>query len=538
MGMRTIALINGIWAPVDSDAPSTALSPGAATDQGGVVVYSCAQYLVNHATVITGITSAGSGVIISTAERNSLHAHANLAILAGITAVGSGIIISASERAAIGTNTALATHVNRAILDGITDVGSGAIITADERALVASLSSGTNYRGGLDGDADITGNATGNAYLDGDTSMSIGDLFVVTGNGTLTTNSGTNIAVVTGDHVYVQNDTTDSTIVDSDLDVVSVGASGVTSIDFGGGPLSGVVSVDSDDVFEGATHLFLTPAERALVATISALTDTVGDNTTLATHGNRTQLDLITDAGSGVIMSTAERTALGNKLDTATFTAHPANSILAAGSGTVISTAERAKLTEMRTPGVGKTNYVWTATGENLDQCAYVALPPIGTGTVSSVNSVAPSGGNVSLTMDNMPETATKKVLTSTERTNIATALANASTNASAIAKIYTQQTLTDAASIVFDGSAGQNAQLTIGGNRTLPLITNATIGKHYQLIVQQDGTGGRTLNVSAYYKPGGIAVLSTAPGARDLVQIYVRSLTEMWLSIVPDWQL
>jgi hypothetical protein len=55
--------------------------------------------------------------------------------------------------------------------------------------------------------------------------------------------------------------------------------------------------VDSDDVTEGSTNLYMTPAEKA----------------DLHTHLNKAQLDLITNAGSGSIITNAERLQLHDK---------------------------------------------------------------------------------------------------------------------------------------------------------------------------------------------------------------------------------
>jgi hypothetical protein len=81
--------------------------------------------------------------------------------------------------------------------------------------------------------------------------------------------------------------------------------------------------------------------------------------------------------------------------------------------------------------------------------------------------------------------------------------------------------TLTDAATITWDGSTQQVATVTLGGSRTLGAISNPIAGATYILIVVQDGTGSRTLNLSnAIYKfPGGVEpTLSTAAGAIDVL--------------------
>lgn len=64
-----------------------------------------------------------------------------------------------------------------------------------------------------------------------------------------------------------------------------------------------------------------------------------------------------------------------------------------------------------------------------------------------------------------------------------------------------TIQTLTDAANISWNGASGQNAKVTLGGNRTLDAITSPINGIRYHLTVYQDGTGNRTLAFNAAYK-------------------------------------
>lgn len=85
-----------------------------------------------------------------------------------------------------------------------------------------------------------------------------------------------------------------------------------------------------------------------------------------------------------------------------------------------------------------------------------------------------------------------------------------------------TSQALTDAATITWDANSGEVGTVTLGGNRTLALITNLKVGT-YILKVTQDGTGTRTLAYAAGYKwPGGVApVLSTAIGAVDIITFY-----------------
>jgi hypothetical protein len=59
-------------------------------------------------------------------------------------------------------------------------------------------------------------------------------------------------------------------------------------------------------------------------------------------------------------------------------------------------------------------------------------------------------------------------------------------------------QTLTDAATIVWDHSLGMNFQVTITASRTLGFPSNPVIGRSGTLLVRQNGTGGFTLSFAA----------------------------------------
>lgn len=79
-------------------------------------------------------------------------------------------------------------------------------------------------------------------------------------------------------------------------------------------------------------------------------------------------------------------------------------------------------------------------------------------------------------------------------------------------------QTLTDAATITWDCSLGQNNTVTLAGNRTMAAPTNQTANTFYILEVIQDATGSRTLAWNAVFKwgAGTAPTLSTTALARD----------------------
>lgn len=65
--------------------------------------------------------------------------------------------------------------------------------------------------------------------------------------------------------------------------------------------------------------------------------------------------------------------------------------------------------------------------------------------------------------------------------------------------------TLTDGASINVDFSLSNDFTVTLGGNRTLT-FTNAVAGQSGTIVVNQDGTGGRTLAYTGFKFYGGVA--------------------------------
>jgi hypothetical protein len=80
--------------------------------------------------------------------------------------------------------------------------------------------------------------------------------------------------------------------------------------------------------------------------------------------------------------------------------------------------------------------------------------------------------------------------------------------------------TLTDAATVAVDLSAGINFNLTLGDNRTLGQPSNTKVGQTGHIKITQDGTGSRTLAYHADWKFAGSTdpVLSTAAGAVDVL--------------------
>lgn len=92
--------------------------------------------------------------------------------------------------------------------------------------------------------------------------------------------------------------------------------------------------------------------------------------------------------------------------------------------------------------------------------------------------------------------------------------------------------TLTDGATITPDMSTFINAQVTLGGNRTLanPTVAAADVGKSGWIKVIQDGTGSRTLAYGSYwlFASGTDFVLGTAASSTDYLFYVIESTTRI----------
>tara|TARA_Y100000361_G_scaffold101984_1_gene91786 strand:- start:518 stop:1330 length:813 start_codon:yes stop_codon:yes gene_type:complete len=90
--------------------------------------------------------------------------------------------------------------------------------------------------------------------------------------------------------------------------------------------------------------------------------------------------------------------------------------------------------------------------------------------------------------------------------------------------------TLSDGANISYDMDDGNNATVTLGGNRTLDNPSNVTVGQSGSIFIVQDGTGSRTLSYgSAYdFASGTAPTLSTGANAVDRIDYVVRTTSSI----------
>jgi len=98
--------------------------------------------------------------------------------------------------------------------------------------------------------------------------------------------------------------------------------------------------------------------------------------------------------------------------------------------------------------------------------------------------------------------------------------------------------TLTDGATITADFAGNNNFTVTLGGNRTLANPSNLTAGQSGVIVINQDGTGNRTLSYGTYWKFAGGTdpTLSTGANDMDVLSYYVVSSTVIVASLGADF--
>lgn len=100
----------------------------------------------------------------------------------------------------------------------------------------------------------------------------------------------------------------------------------------------------------------------------------------------------------------------------------------------------------------------------------------------------------------------------------------NVAISGGAVVQGYGVQTLTDAATIVTDGSTVPyptgNCQVTLGGNRTLQVPSPARVGQRIAFTIIQDGTGGRTLTLGTGFK-GSWSDTGNTAGKRSTIAFF-----------------
>lgn len=92
--------------------------------------------------------------------------------------------------------------------------------------------------------------------------------------------------------------------------------------------------------------------------------------------------------------------------------------------------------------------------------------------------------------------------------------------------------TLTDAATIATDASAGDHFRVTLGGNRTLGAPTNPSDGQRAVWEFIQDATGSRTITLNAVFALGTditAVTLTTTANKRDFMGAIYNATAAKW---------
>ena len=112
---------------------------------------------------------------------------------------------------------------NDATITGLADGVNprDAVTKAQLDSLAAAVAGGLVYRGGLAAGSDLSGNTTGNAYLDGGAGLIKGDFFFVTSSGNITDGTN-NLPVNTGDMLIANKDVADDATINvaTDFDLI------------------------------------------------------------------------------------------------------------------------------------------------------------------------------------------------------------------------------------------------------------------------------------------------------------------------------
>jgi hypothetical protein len=176
------------------------------------------------------------------------------------------------------------------------------------------------------------------------------------------------------------------------------------------------------------------------------------------------------------------------------------------------------------TSGSGNTGYGQQALSTNSTGSNNTALGNQADVTVNGLSNSTAIGNNAKVSTSNTIQLGN-------------TSVTAVNTSGAVTAPIYasTPQTLADGSPISWNPALGLNAGVTLVGNRTLNFSGTLPAGSYGTLVVTQDGTGGRTLNLpSTANKILGSTstttiALSTAAGAKDIINFYYDGTNYFW---------
>lgn len=243
---------------------------------------------------------------------------------------------------------------------------------------------------------------------------------------------------------------------------------------------------------------------------------------TAATIGSAFDMASMVEAADAKVLTSAERTILGN-------TSGTNSGDEAAASDTVAGISELATIAEIDT-GTDTSRVITPAglAGSALQS----KVDGIEAGAdVTDVTNVTAAGALMDSEVTNLAD------VKAFDPADYATAAQGSTADSAAkldVAQTWTAAqrptitTLTDGATITPNFATSNDFEVTLAGNRTLTNPTNIVAGQTGSIKINQDGTGSRTLAYGSYWKftDGEAPVLTTTASAVDILHYKVWSTT------------
>ena len=443
---------DGVWAYAFDDQPTNSVGADLATGLGGKALLGATNFLVLHKSKLVGITDVGDGVIPTSQQLAAIHSHPYQNFLDSIvppTVAQNGYGLLASGGQAVWSQLQLG--------------GNGVQIYADLAALVADKPAGPG-----------AGESNYHILLNGAGPASFG-------------------------------------VWDSNPPAAWVDTGASTGILSVNGLTTPALLLDTDDIPEGATNLYVTAADRTIIRT------TVAANTAAITQN---------------------ATDIANRLLISTFNASPAafvTSDMLTALAQILATG--AVGTVLKRTGTGALDFQW-----NPEDAAGPG------GDVDSVNGQTPVNGDVTIDTSHVDPVAARGYVTPTVAADLSEAKTNAASAVNKIARMRKRQTLTiDSGQTDWDLDLGLNARLTLNADTELQLPTNFDIDpgnsevldRTLELTVYPDGVSQLTFATGFFYFPDGEEyVASSDPTSFDVISIKPDTATKLAVAEIKTFKL